>query len=395
MLPLEGLRALDLGIMYAGPGTSMYLADMGAEVIKVEQHIGDDARRNLSTPYLGMESRAFMVINRGKRDIVLDLQQPEGKEIIHRLIPTCDILQHNFRPGVAERLQVDYPTLSKINPRLIYAWLTAFGSQGPYADKPAYDNVIQGYSGVYNARARKDGDVTGTGTFVADTSAPMLLGMAIGSALWALKRTGHGQLLEVSLLGMAIASQSPQWIRVESEDAETAANTEDPLERACPILECSDGEFITVAVVADQEWQSLCNALGRSDLGKDARFVSMNGRVRHRPELDEILGRKFKERSSGEWAELLKSAGVPAVPIVRRNDLPQQPAIVENGIIATAQHPTKGPIRMFDVPVRLSETPGSIRKTAPTMGEDTDALLAEIGYSPQQIQALREKKVVA
>ncbi len=395
MLPLEGLRALDLAIMYAGPGTSMYLADMGAEVIKVEQHIGDDSRRNLSTPYLGMESRAFMVINRGKRDIVLDLQQPEGKEIIHRLIPTCDILQHNFRPGVAERLQVDYPTLSKINPRLIYAWLTAFGSQGPYADKPAYDNVIQGYSGVYNARARKDGELTGTGTFVADTSAPMLLGMAIGSALWARQRTGHGQLLEVSLLGMAIASQSPQWIRVESEDAETAADTEDPLERACPILECSDDEFITVAVVTDQEWRSLCSALDLSGLGKDARFASMNGRVRHRPELDAILGPKFKERSCAEWAELLKSAGVPAVPIVRRNDLPQQPAIAENGIIATAQHPTKGPIRMFNVPVRLSETPGSIRKAAPTMGEDTDALLAEIGYTSQQIQALREKKVVA
>ena len=405
MLPLEGVRVLDLAIMYAGPGSTMYLGDMGADVIKIEQHAGDDSRGMLGTPFLGRNTRAFMVMNRNKRGMVLDLRQPAGKEILHRLAKTSDVLLHNFRPGVAERLGIDYPTLQGLNPRLIYAWVSAFGIKGPYATRGAYDNVIQGYSGLYDVRTRRDGEPTGTGTFISDTSVPMLLGFAIGAALWARERTGRGQLLVASLLGLAIASQSPHWVKVQNEAPEEGESYgDDPVERACPILQCQGGEYLNVALVADEEWRSFCRALGRDDLLSDGRFASLEDRARHRGDLDQIIAPLFRERTVDEWVQILGQAGVPCIPVVRRNNVVDQPYIVQNHLFTTVQHPAAGSTRMFNVPVRLTENPGPaqlsdvtgwVRRPAPLQGQDTDAILGEIGYSPDEIRSLHESNVVA
>ena len=328
-----------------------------------------------------------------------------GKEILHRLAKQSDVLLHNFRPGVAERLGVDYPTLQNLNPRLIYAWVSAFGIKGPYANKGAYDNVIQGYSGLYDVRTRRDGEPTGTGTFISDTSVPMLLGFAIGAALWTRERTGRGQMLVASLLGLAIAAQSPHWVKVQNEVTEEEDSYgDDPVERACPILECQNGEFLNVALVADEEWRSFCRALEREDWLSDGRFASFESRAKHRSDLDQILAPLFRERTMDEWVQLLGQGGVPCIPIVHRNDLIDQPYIVPNHLFTTVQHPAAGSTRMLNVPVRLTENPGPaqpsdvtgwVRRAAPVQGQDTDAILAEIGYSPDETRSLHESGVVA
>lgn len=392
--PLEGIRVLDLAGMYAGPGTAAYLGDMGADVIKIEAPTLDDSRRLGATDFLGPNSRAFMAVNRNKRGMVLDLRQPKAREVLYRLAGDADVIIHNFRPSVPERLGLDYPTLNAMNPRLIYAWVTAFGSRGPYRLKPAYDNIIQGYSGVYEARARRDGEPTGAGTFVSDTALPMLLGFAIGAALWAREHTGRGQLLEASLLGLALATQSPEWVAL-AEAATDAGASLDPLERACPVLACADGAFMTVALVTDGEWQALCLALGRRDWLRDGRFQRSADRVSHRAELDQLLGPVFQEQAQTHWLELLWKAGVPSAPVVARNDLPRDPHVLQHGLFTPLHHPAAGATRVFSVPVRLSETPGSIRLPAPRPGQDTDAILGGAGYSPQEIRALRDEAVVA
>ena len=395
MLPLDDIKVLDLSIMYAGPGTATYLGDMGADIIKIEQLTGDDSRRLGSSPYLADNSRFYMAVNRNKRALSLDLQTPAGKEIIHRLASDADIILHNFRPGVAERLAVDYPTLNELNPRLVYVWITGFGSRGPYAEKQAYDNIIQGYAGVYEARTRRYGDPSGAGTFISDTAAPMLLGFAIGAALWARERTGHGQLMEGSLLGVALASQASQWVRTaDSSDPDGHSDPEVP-EDCCLNFVCNDDQYLTVALVADQEWQAFCNALEIPQLATDERFASTQGRARHRQLITELVEGQFREDSRDAWLQLLSAAQVPCVPLVLRTDMKDLPQAIDNDLFARVAHPVVGSTVVFQVPVRLSETPGTIRTPAPLFGQHTDEILGSVGYSADEIQQLRTEKVVA
>jgi len=388
VLPLEGVRVLDLAIMFAGPGAAMYLGDMGAEVIKVEQHKGDDSRLN-TTAFLGQHSRGFMVLNRNKRGIVLDLQRPEGQEALHRLVQTADVLIHNYRPGVAERLGADYATLSRLNPRLVYVWASAFGSTGPLASVGAYDNVTVGYSGIAHARIERDGEPSGTGTYISDTGLPMLVGFAVGAALWAREETGRGQLIETSLLNLAIAAQAPHWVRAPGEELPA----DDPVEGACPVLQCGDGEWITVALVTEHEWEAFCEAVAEEKLCADSRFNSLDGRAKHRRELDLLLAPVFKARPAAEWVSLLRAAGVSCVPVVPRGALTHADHILLNEALSEVQHQSAGPTRMMAVPVALWDTPGSVRIGSPGIGEHTDEVLAELGYTPEQIASLRTSGV--
>lgn len=389
MLPLEGIRVLDLAIMFAGPGAAMYLGDMGAEVIKVEQHKGDDSRLN-TTPFLGEHSRGFMVLNRNKRGIVIDLQASDGQEVLHRLVRSTDVLIHNYRPGVAERLGAGYDALSALNPRLIYVWSSAFGSTGPLASVGAYDNVTLGYSGITHVRIDRDGEPSGTGTYISDTGLPMLVGFAVGAALWAREETGRGQLIDTSLLNVAIAAQAPHWVR--TGEKELAGY--DPIERACPVLQCGDGDWVTVAVVADQEWEAFCKALGDEKLRIDPRFVSLDGRAKHRDELIGFLAPIFRTRPAEELVTLLQAAGVPCVPVLARQALPRAEHVVSNEALTDVQHPAAGLTRMMAVPVTLWDTPGSVRRASPGKGEHTDDILHELDYSPGEIASLRSQGVV-
>ncbi len=390
--PLHGVRVLDLATMYAGPGVANFLGDMGAEVIKVEPPNLDDSRRLQATAFVGSNSRAFMSLNRNKRGIIVDLRQPSGREVVHRLVQSADVLINNLRPGVAERLGVDFPTLSILNPRLIYAWVTGFGSRGRYRHRPAYDNLIQVFSGVYDVRRRRSGAPSGTGTFIADCSGPMLYGFAIGTALWARERTGRGQLVEGSLFGLALAVQASEWVTLA--DAVTAEPALDPVDQACPVLTCADNQSLCIGLVQDEEWQALCELLGQANWLEDARFSHLEDRAAHRPELITLLGPVFRRQPRGRWIDLLRQAGVPAMAVLARNELPHDPFMVESGMFTEVMHPVLGRTTMFSVPVHLSETPGSIRSAAPLPGQHTDAILTEAGYSNDEIARLRREASV-
>ncbi|MPZ99160.1 MAG: hypothetical protein GEU80_07450 [Dehalococcoidia bacterium] len=395
MLPLDGITVLDLSTMYAGPGTATYLGDMGADVIKVEQPNGDDSRALGTSPFLAKNSRFYMAVNRNKRALSLDLQNQAGKDVLYRLVRDADIILHNFRPGVAERLAVDYTTLSDLNRGLIYVWMTGFGSRGPYAQKQAYDNIIQGYAGVYDSRMKRYGDPSGAGTFIADTAAPMVLGLAIGAALWSREHTGRGQIVECSLLGSALLSQASQWISSgRQSDREAPPEPEIP-EDCCPTFACKDDQFLTVGLITDHEWRAFCHALGREGLADDERFAATDARARNRRDLADELAPLFLERGRDEWLGLLADAGVPSVPLTLRTAMKDFPQAVENDLFARIAHPTVGSTVHFNVPVQLSETPGTIRRPAPMFGEHTDEILQDAGYSVDEIRDLHLNNVVA
>lgn len=392
MYALEGIRVLDMAQYVAGPGTSMYLADQGAEVIKIEPvGRGDGYRNQSTTPFLGNNSLGFMTANRNKQSITLDFRKAEGREVLSRLVARADILVHNFRVGVAEKYGLDYEALSKENPRLVYANLTAFGSKGPYRRVGGYDRIIQGFSGSMFRRAA-DGTPISTGVYAADGAAPMLMAYGIMCALWVRERTGRGQKVETSLLHVSIALQMGHLSRA---DDDPDPRPEDTGDGGFGTYRCADGRFVTIAALADAEFIRLCQALGLAHLADDPRLSDPFAKRAFRAkELYPLLNERFKEKGSEEWLEILRTADVPCAPVLERREVVDHPQIVENEMIAAVEHAKAGRTRILGVPLRLSETPGAIRSAAPLLGEHTDVVLRALGYTLEEIEALRERGVV-
>ncbi|RMF86295.1 MAG: CoA transferase [Nitrospinota bacterium] len=389
---LEGIRVLDLAQVWAVPGAGMYLADQGAEVIKVEPPWGDDGRRVLTAAPLGEEARHFLVLNRNKRSIVVDITTPEGREIIYRLVERVDVLLQNFRPGVAERRGLDYETLRAINPRLIYVAVTPFGLKGPYANRRAYDLIVQGLAGALSARTLPDGSPAGTGVWIADCSAPMLIAYGVTLALFARERTGQGQRVDTALLAAAIAMQSVDLIQAEWEEHFPESYA---AQAAYSPYRCADGSYLILVVVNEQQWQALCRVLDLASLTTDPRFATPQGRSENSDLLFPLLQERFLTRPREEWLTRLQEAEVPCAPVLTRAEVLRHPQMRENEFIVSVEHPyLGGKVDMMGIPVRLSATPGAIRSAAPQLGEHTEEVLQELGYSATEIQHLRAQKVI-
>jgi crotonobetainyl-CoA:carnitine CoA-transferase CaiB-like acyl-CoA transferase len=392
--PLEGIRVLDLSQMWAVPGAGMYLADMGAEVIKVEPPWGDDARRTFTQPPIpGGESRSFLVVNRNKRGIALDVTSPEGREVVYSLVRRSDVLLHNFRPGVAERLGYGYETLRQLNPRLIYVAATPFGERGPYARRPGYDLLFQSLAGLLSKRRMPDGTPISSGIWVADCSAPILLAYGVALALLVREKTGQGQRVETSLLNMAIAMQSVDLVRVEREEPSPQGGDFSAQAMYSP-YRCADGKWLIIVVVNDRQFQGLCRALELEHLVREPRFSTPLKRAQNSQELYELLEGIFSTRPREEWLRRLEVEDVPCAPILERGEVFEHPQIRENDMILRVEHPLAGWVEMMNIPLRLSLTPGSLRRPAPTFGQHTDEVLLELGYSWEAIEELRRKGVV-
>jgi crotonobetainyl-CoA:carnitine CoA-transferase CaiB-like acyl-CoA transferase len=255
--------------------------------------------------------------------------------------------------------------------------------------------VIQGYSGVQHQRGLRDGYPSAAGFFFADTSVPMLLSYAVGAALFARERTGRGQYVEASLLGLGIAMQTLPWVHVEGEERLEADPLEDDvMDRVCPILQCSDGAYLCAGLVRDEEWQALCRATAQTALADDPRFATLEARNANALALREALAPVFAAQPRDVWLDALTAAGVPCTPLHNRDQALEEPQIVSNGLVAHLPHPTVGRTRVFNVPARLWDTPGAIRRPAPTFGQHTDSILQEYGYSADDIRALRERGAV-
>lgn len=390
MTALEGLRVLDLTQVMAGPYCCQILADMGADVIKVEPvGSGDSVRTSLGPRLPNGESAAFLAVNRNKRGIALDLKSEPGLDAFKRLVGTADVVVENFRPGVVTRLGIDYESLRRIKPDLIYASISGFGQTGPYADRPGYDLIAQGMSGIMSISGEPGGNPVKSGIPVADLSAGMFCAVGILGAVVARGRTGDGQYIDTSLydsaLALSIWETSDLWANGRPPGPFGSAHRFSAPYQA---LRTRDGH-ITVGANNAKLWTGLCRAMGRDDLLEDPRFGSNEQRMGHRDELTHELELTLKEADTEHWVAVLLAAGVPAGPIRDYRQVVEDEHTIAREMVVSVSHPIEGEVLSLGTPIKLSGTPAGVRSAAPTLGQHTDEVLGEAGYDSDALLALR------
>jgi crotonobetainyl-CoA:carnitine CoA-transferase CaiB-like acyl-CoA transferase len=370
---LDGLRVIELTQIMAGPFCGQVLADMGADVIKVEPpEIGDQTRRS-------MGEAAFRAVNRNKRSIALDLKSEADVATLHRLVETADVLMENYRPGVAARLGADYETLRELNPRLIHASISGFGQTGPYAQRPGFDLIAQGVAGVMSVTGEPDGNPVKCGVPVSDLSAGLFCAIGILSALAARERTGEGQRIDTSLwegaLALSIWETAELWSTGVAPQPMGSAHR---LTAPYQALKTRDGH-ITVGGNNQKLWELLCATIGREDLPGDPRFATNTDRMANRPALAAELETALVAHDTAHWVDTLLNAGVPAGPILDYQQVVDDPHTQARDMVVEMEHPEAGTVYGLGIPVKLSATPGSIRRPAPLLGQHTEEILAELG----------------
>ncbi len=394
-MALSGVRVLDITQVLAGPFCSQLLGDLGADVTKVEPiGVGDSTRSGMGTIMSGGESTGFLAVNRNKRSITIDLKNTEGRAVFYRLAETADVLVENFRPGVTSRLGIDYDTIRVINPRLIYASISGFGQDGPYRSRPGYDLIAQAMSGIMSVNGESESEPVKCGIPIADLSAGMFCTIGILSAYVARQATGVGQYIDVSLFESALALSV--W-----ETAELWATGEIPrpvgsshrMSAPYQKLRTRDGHLV-IGANSERLWASLCAALNRDDLLSDDRFRTNADRMRHRDHLTTELESVLTVRSTEEWVAVLLQAGVPAAPIQNYQQACTDPQALSRQMVVTMTHPAEGEVHGLGIPIKLSETPGRIRYPAPLLGQHTDVLLREAGFTAEECRDLREHGAV-
>jgi crotonobetainyl-CoA:carnitine CoA-transferase CaiB-like acyl-CoA transferase len=385
---LAGLRVLELTQVMAGPFCGQVLADMGADVIKVEPPDGDPTRRSLGFRVRGEDTAAFLAVNRNKRSLVLDLKDDRHRAAFHRLAADADVVLENHRPGVAARLGADWETLSALNERLVYASVSGFGQTGPYAMRPGYDLIAQGLSGVMSVTGEPGGEPSKCGIPVGDLSAGLFCAVAILSAVIARDRTGRGQRIDTSLFECALAlsvwETAELWATGRVPEALGSAHR---LTAPYQALRTRDGH-ITVGGNNERLWQKLCEAVGRPDLVEDPRFANNDERMAHRPELVAKLESALAARGTDAWVAALSEAGVPCGPIHDYRQVFEDEHTRAREMEVRLEHPVEGEIRALGIPVKMSDTPGSIRHAAPLLGEHTAEVLVEAGFTAEEVKAL-------
>ena len=394
VLPLAGYRVLELAHLIAGPACGMYLADMGADVVKIEQPSGGDASRTAYGSQLGGESAVFVTVNRNKRSVALDLARPEGRAAFERLVAGADVVIEAYRGGVAERLGIDWARLASLNPRLVYCSLSAFGPEGPWRDKPGVDMLVQAMGGLMAVMGEPDGPPVLCGAPVLDTIGALMAGQGILTALLHRERTGQGQRVDVSLLnGTLLAHAARLSIFLATGEEPGRWGSGHPYIVPFQAFEARDG-WVYVAVWVDRLWTPFCMAIEQPGLATDPRFASRADRRGNRAELTARLASVFRQRTVADWMARLEAHDVLCAPVNRYADLPHDPQVVATRLIVEQQHPRAGRFRTLDTPIRFDRTPGGIRTPAPALGEHTEAVLAEAGLTPAEVAALREAGVI-
>lgn len=393
--PLDGIRVLDLTRVLAGPYCTMFLGDLGAEVVKIEQpEVGDDTR-GWGPPFAGGESAYFLCINRNKKSLTLDLKLEQGTELLCRLAAAADVLVENFRPGTMERFGLSKEKLQEINPRLIYASLSAFGADGPMRDWPGYDLIVQAWGGLMSITGMPDGEPTKVGVAIIDIVAGLMLGKAIVAALFSRERTGVGQRVETSLLEAEVACliNAGSNYLVGGSIPGRWGNAH-PNIVPYQSLRTRDG-YLVVGVASEGIWRRFCQAIGMPDLADDPRFAKNSDRVQHREELIRILTDLFLKRDTAEWTALLGGAGIPCSPVQTIDQVFSAPQVRHREMVVEVQHPRAGRVRMAGLPIKLSATPASIRIPPPILSEHTEGVLRTwLGMNEREINELKNKKVI-
>lgn len=394
---LEGIRVLDLTNVLSGPFATLHLSLLGAEVIKIENPKDGDLARKLgakSEYNKLLMGTSFLAQNANKKSLTLNLKYPEGKEIFKKLVATSDIVVENFRPKVMERLGLGYQTLKEINPKIIYCAISGFGQEGPDADKPAYDQIIQGLSGVMAINGDKRLNPLRTGFPVCDTVGGLNAAFAIMAALFYRERTGIGQFIDIAMLdsimplmgwvvsNWLLAGQPPQLL---GNDNFTAAPS--------GVFRTADG-VMNIAANKQEQWEDLCDLIGSPELKEDPRFKERDTRKANRFELTPILEERLMQNTTKYWVELFNSKGIPSGEILSLQDALEQEQIKFRNTFSYVDVPNIGKIPLFNLTAKFSETPGMVETPPPLLGQHTEEILMGIGYTKEQIQTLKENEII-
>ena len=392
--PLAGLTVLDFTRVLSGPYCTMLLADMGARVIKLEQPGRGDDTRGWGPPFVNGESAYFLSINRNKESLTLDLKQPAARTILESLLARTDVLAENFRPGTMERLGLSYETLAAKYPRLVYCSISGFGQTGPRREEPGYDAVMQGEAGLMSITGDAAGPPYRLGVAISDIVSGMFAAQGITLALLARTRTGRGQRVDIGMLDATAALLTYQaGIYFATGTTPGRMGNRHPTIVPYETFHASDGDFV-VAVGNDNQFRTFCGIIGAEGLASDERFSTNRGRVVHYNELRPLLVERLKSRTRREWVRDLKNAGVPCGSVREIAEVLVDPQLDARGMIETIDHVSAGAIRLLGVPIKLSDTPGSVRAAPPALGQHTDRILEECGLSRGEIDALRDAKTI-
>jgi crotonobetainyl-CoA:carnitine CoA-transferase CaiB-like acyl-CoA transferase len=394
-LALDGIRVLDLSRVIAGPWCGALLGDFGADVIKVEDTDAGDESRTWP-PRKDGETAAYLLFNRNKRGMTLDLKSPEGVEVIKALVQKSDVLVENFRTGTMESFGLGYDVLAEINPRLIYCSVSAFGRTGPRKDSPGYEALMQAFSGIMSITGEPGGPPVRSAVSFLDLTTGILCALGVTAAVHQRERTGLGQRVDGSLLDTAVA-----LLAYHAEGYLLAGLVPKALGSGHPSLspyrnfKCRDGQWIFIAAANDRFWGKLTQALGLEAMAADPRFVKNGDRVANRAELEAMLEKIIGEYDREPLLKRLEEADVPATPVNTVDQVMNDPQTIARGMIERVVHPTLGEIPVVGTPLKFSRMAPGVRRAAPLRGEHTDQILAECGLSPSSIRELRDKKIVS
>jgi crotonobetainyl-CoA:carnitine CoA-transferase CaiB-like acyl-CoA transferase len=389
-LPLEGVRVLDVSQVMAGPFCSMMLGDMGADVIKIESPDGgDQTRRAMGFKLKGNDSLGFFNLNRNKRSLALNLKSKAARDVFYRLTETADILIENYRPGVTKRLGIDYGTLAKINPRLIYASISGFGQTGPWSQRPGFDLIAQAMTGVMSITGQPGGPPTKAGVPVSDIGCALFALYGILAAYIGREKTGRGQYVDASLFEAAIAFSiwdiSEYW---GTGNIPTALGTANRFSAPYQAVRAKD-TFFVMGANSNRLWQTLCEVLERADLLADPRFSTIADRLLNRLALIAELEKSFATRPAADWIDILLAAGIPAGPILNYAEALASDHVKAREAVMEFTHPIEGRVKSIGFPVKLSETKQRVRLPPPLLGEHNEAILKELGIDEKTRAALR------
>ena len=395
-MPLSGYTILDLSVMTAGPVGTMLLGDMGADVIKVEEPSRGDLARDLGNQFVNGESVQFMSQNRNKRSLRLDLKSEEGKAVFLRMAATADVIVENFRPGTVDRLGIGYEVVRALNPQIIYASASAFGQTGPYAAWPANDPIVQAVAGLMDMTGEAGGLPVRLGAPLPDFGAAAMMALGITTALLHRERTGLGQRLDTSLLGAALFSTIPRdGETIRSGKAPSRLGSGHPTMVPYRNYEGSDGKYFFAACFTEKFWTNLCRVLARMDLLKDERFINNTQRTLNRHLLDAILEDAFVKHPAAYWVKTLSDADVPCAAVQDYHTaLTTDPQILHTGAVIHMDHPVAGPMTNVANPLNLYGTPVEMRRPPPVLGQHSEEVLRDHGFSEVEIEALMHRGVV-
>jgi len=392
--PLEGIKIIDLSAALTGPFCTQLLGDFGAEVIKIEPPGKGDMLRAFGPPYLKGESPYFLLTNRNKRGITLDITKEKGREILIRLAEDADVLIENYRPSVKKKLKIDYDTLKGMNPRLIYCSISGFGQTGPYAERAGFDPIAQGMSGIASITGWKHTGPVRVGVAIGDSLGGIFATYGILLAIIERQRSGEGQRVETSLLEGLISVLGFQAAKffATGERPEPLGN-DHGMVSPYGTFKTKDG-FINIAAGNQGMWERLAKALGLAALIEDKRFRTVPDRVTNRAELGKLLEEKLAEKKTKDWEEILNGVGVANGPILHLDEVFQDPQVLHQEMLIEMDHPTIGRIKNLGFPAKLSRTPGAVRLPPPLLGQHTEEILKELGYSLGEIEGLRKEGII-